>query len=341
MPPGQPSPAPGAAPASGRPDPPAVPVVGVDIGGTKLLAVRLDPDGTVVPDIAIAVPQRGPAVVEEVAAAAHRLAGPGGPGAIGVGVPGLVDGTGTVRFAPNLQGLVSTPVTEALGDALPGWRVWVGNDATAAGWGEHVRGAARHADEVLVITLGTGIGGAIISGGRLVEGCNRYAGEFGHMVVDPHGPRCPCGKQGCWERFASGSGLGALGRETAVAGQAPRLVALAGGDAEAVRGEHVTAAAAEGDGPALEIMNRFGWWVALGLANLANALDPRLIVLGGGLISAGDVLIEPTRRAFVALVEAPFARNGVEIEPAQLGSEAGAIGAGLLAAAVDPAPGQR
>lgn len=315
-----------------------MPVVGVDVGGTKLLAVRLDPDGTVVPDLAIAVPLHGAGVVEEVAAAAHRLAGPGGPGAIGVGVPGLVDGSGTVCFAPNLHGLEGTPVIEALGAALPGWRVWVGNDATAAGWGEHDRGAARNADDVLVLTLGTGIGGAIISGGRLVEGRNRYAGEFGHMVVDPHGPRCPCGKRGCWERFASGSGLGSLARETAIAGEAPRLVALAGGDPEAVRGEHVTAAAAEGDGPALEIMDRFGWWVAVGLANLANALDPGLIVLGGGLISAGDVLIEPTRRAFATLVEAPFARALVDIRPAMLGSQAGAIGAGLLADAVGRSP---
>ena len=119
----------------------------------------------------------------------------------------------------------------------------------------------------------------------------------------------------------------------AIAGERPRLVDLAGGDAESVRGEHVTAAAAEGDAAGLEIMTRFGWWVALGLANLANALDPNLIVLGGGLISAGDVLIEPTRRAFAELVEAPFARAPVDIEAAVLGAQAGAIGAGLLASA--------
>jgi glucokinase len=109
-------------------------------------------------------------------------------------------------------------------------------------------------------------------------------------------------------------------------------VDLAGGDPELVRGEHVTAAAAEGDASALEIMNKFGWWVALGLANLANALDPELIVVGGGLITAGDVLVGPTRRAFADLVEAPSARASLRIEPAQLGSAAGAIGAGLLAA---------
>jgi glucokinase len=239
-----------------------------------------------------------------------------------------------VRFTPNLPGLAGTQLSAALGEALPGWAVWVGNDATAACWAEHDRGAARDAYEVLMVTLGTGIGGGLISGGKLIEGFNRYAGEFGHMVVDPHGPRCPCGKQGCWERFASGSGLGRLGREMAIAGAAPRLMALAGGDPEMVRGEHVTAAATEGDRAALDIMNKFGWWVALGLANLANALDPELIVVGGGLITAGDVLIGPTRRAFADLVEAPSARAALRIEAAWLGAGAGAIGAGLLAASM-------
>ncbi|HEX4863467.1 MAG TPA: ROK family protein, partial [Acidimicrobiales bacterium] len=164
------------------------------------------------------------------------------------------------------------------------------------------------------------------------EGAHGYAGEFGHMVVDPHGPLCPCGKKGCWERFASGSGLGLLGREAALAGTARRLVELAGGDPEAVRGEHVTRAAEEGDSSSQEIMDRFAWWVALGLSNLANALDPELIVIGGGLITAGDVLMIPTRRAFQQLVEAPDARSGLRIVPAALGASAGAIGAGVRAA---------
>jgi glucokinase len=306
--------------------------VGIDLGGTKLLAVRLEPDGEVTADPIQDSPKDGSAVVEDVVASVRRLTGAAPTGMVGLGVPGLVDNSGTVRFTPNLPGLAGTRLSEALHHALPGWKVWVGNDATAACWAEHARGAARGAAEVLMVTLGTGIGGGIISGGMLIEGANRFAGEFGHMVVDPHGPRCPCGKQGCWERFASGSGLGALGRETAIAGEAPRLVDLAGGDPEMVRGEHVTAAAAEGDRSALEIMNRFGWWVALGLSNLANALDPELIVVGGGLISAGDVLIGPTRRAFADLVEAPWARAAVRIEAAVLGSRAGAIGAGLLAA---------
>jgi glucokinase len=306
------------------------PSVGIDIGGTKLLAVRVDADGSVVPDVVQASPTSGPELIDEVLAASERLSR-GRPGSLGVGVPGLVDPTDTVRFAPNLQGVTGTLLGDRLRKDLPGVPLWIGNDATAACWAEHQLGAGAGHDDMIMVTLGTGVGGGIVSRGELLEGSNRYAGEFGHMVVDPNGPKCPCGKRGCWERFASGAGLGFLGREMAVAGEAPRVAQLAG-DAEAVRGEHVTIAAREGDGPALEIMGRFAWWVALGLANLTNALDPDLIVLGGGLAVAGDVLLEPTRRAFVELVEAPQLRQMVRIVPAALGFQAGAVGAALRSA---------
>jgi glucokinase len=288
------------------------PSVGIDIGGTKLLAVRVDPDGSVVPDTVQASPTSGPELIQEVLAAAERLCA-GRPGSLGVGVPGLVDPSDIVRFAPNLQGVTGTSLGDRLREALPGAPVWIGNDATAACWAEHQVGAGAGHAEMIMVTLGTGVGGGIVSRGELLEGSNRYAGEFGHMVVDPNGPKCPCGKRGCWERFASGAGLGFLGREMAVAGEAPRVAELA----------------REGDGPATEIMARFAWWVALGLANLTNALDPEVIVLGGGLAAAGDVLLEPTRRAFVELVEAPELRQMVRIVPAALGFRAGAIGAAL------------
>ncbi len=246
---------------------------------------------------------------------------------------------GTVQFAPNLPGLVGTALSEAVAKALPGWSVWIGNDATAACWAEHDRGAARGADEVVMVTLGTGIGGGIISGGKLIEGSNRYAGEFGHMVVDPHGPRCPCGKRGCWERFASGSGLGRLGREMAIAGGGARRGRPGrgrprGGSGRARHGSPPP----QGDGPPSRSWTEFAWWVALGLANLANALDPELIVVGGGLVAAGDVLIGPTRRAFAELVEAPYARVPVRIVAAQLGRTAGGHRRRLLAATPMPGP---
>ncbi|MGI8753427.1 MAG: ROK family protein [Acidimicrobiales bacterium] len=322
--------------------------VGVDIGGTKMLGVRLGPDDLPEAELKVGTPGDGRQAVQVVGevvaaltpspvggrSAGGRSAGrpSTGPTSIGVGIPGLVDGHDVLRFSPHLPDLVGLGLAEHLLAAHPGARTWFGNDATAAGWAEHRLGAATDADEVVMVTLGTGIGGGLIQGGRLAEGAHRFAGEFGHMVVDPHGPLCPCGKQGCWERYASGRGLGLLGREAAVAGKAPRVSALAGGDAEAVRGEHVTLAAAEGDVAAVAIMGRFAWWLALGLANLANIVDPAVIVLGGGLIDAGEVLMGPVRRAFADLVEAGDQRGGVAIRPAALGSRAGAVGAALLAA---------
>lgn len=317
----------------------AGPIIGVDIGGTKVLGVRLGADLFPEAEVKVATPADGRRAVEVVGQVIARLAHE--PGAVGVGVPGLVDDGDVLRFSPHLPDLVGLALAEHFLASYPRAQTWFGNDATAAGWAEHRVGAARDATEVLMVTLGTGIGGGVITGGRLAEGAHRFAGEFGHMVVDPHGPLCPCGKRGCWERFASGSGLGLLGREAAMAGKAARVKQLAGGDAEGVRGEHVTRAAAEGDPAAVAIMGRFAWWLALGLANLANIFDPSVIVLGGGLIEAGDVLMEPVRNAFADLVEAGEQRRGVAIRPASLGPRAGAVGAALLAAGLSTTVGQR
>jgi glucokinase len=247
-------------------------------------------------------------------------------------VPGLVDRQGVLRYAPNLREIVGLAVKAGIEARVPDARVWVGNDATCAGWAEHVVGVGRGQHHLLMVTLGTGIGGGLVSDGRLLIGANGFAGEIGHMVVDPDGPLCPCGNRGCWERFASGSGLAWLAQEAGRAGHADRVRELAGGNLDAVRGEHVTRAASEGDADAIAIMGRFGWWLALGLANLSNALDPELIVIGGGLVEAGEVLLGPVRREFVGLVEAAAYRPAIQIRPAQLGERAGAVGAGLLAA---------
>jgi glucokinase len=171
----------------------------------------------------------------------------------------------------------------------------------------------------------------VVAGGVLQRGANGFAGEPGHMVVDPNGPPCPCGRRGCWERYASGSGLGRLARDAAEAGKGPRLVTLAGGDPELVKGEHVTIAANEGDPDALEVLRSFGWWAALGIANLVNVLDPEVVVVAGGLVEAGEVLMEPIRASYRELVLAADFRPEVRIVPAQLRGDAGAIGAALLA----------
>jgi glucokinase len=306
--------------------------IGVDIGGTKALGVSLGAEGEVLGEVQLPAPHRAGEVIPVIRQLVDALAGPPvALSSLGVGVPALVDRSGVLRFSPHLPGLVGLPLLPELCRAWPGAAVWSGNDATAAAWSEHTVGAGRGVDEMLMITLGTGIGGGIVSGGRIREGGRRYAGEFGHMVIDPYGPLCPCGNRGCWERYASGSGLGQLGREAAMAGQLARVVQLAGGDPEAVRGEHVTKAAAEGDRPAVEVMARFAWWLALGLANLATIFDPDVVVLGGGLVEAGEVLMGPARRAFAELVEAGEQRRDLDLRPAALGSRAGAVGAGLLA----------
>ena len=310
--------------------------VGVDLGGTKCLGVVVDGDGTIVDELRVPTPRGSDAIVDVLAGVATELRGrrPDVTG-VGVGVPGLVDGRGTLRFAPNLPGVVDLPLAGPLAEAV-GLPVVVENDASCAGWGEREAGAGRGRDHVLLVTLGTGIGGGIILGGSLFRGHNGFAGEIGHMVVDPHGPPCVCGQRGCWERFASGSGLGRLAREAAVGGRADRIVALAGGDPEDVKGEHVTAAAGEGDDEALAVMGEFGWWVALGLANLANAFDPELFVLGGGLVEAGEVLLAPVRRSFAELLDGADHRPDIGIVAAELGEHAGAIGAGLLARRATP-----
>ena len=181
-----------------------------------------------------------------------------------------------------------------------------------------------------MVTLGTGIGGGVVTGGVLQRGANGFGGEPGHMVVDPKGPPCPCGRRGCWERFASGSGLGRLAREAATSGRGGRFLEFAGGDPDDVRGEHVTRAALEGDADALAVFREFGWWAALGIANLVNLLDPEIVVVGGGLVGAGEIVLGPIREAFPQLVLAAEHRPQVPIVAAQLGNDAGAIGAALI-----------
>jgi glucokinase len=237
-----------------------------------------------------------------------------------------------LRFSPNLPAAAGGDVATALSERLGGVPVHVDNDANCAALAEVTLGAARGAAEALIVTLGTGIGGGVVSGGRVVTGAFGFAGEVGHMVVDPAGPPCPCGRRGCWERYASGGGLGRLAREAAFAGRLHEAVALAGGDPELVRGEHVTRAARAGDPGALGVLDELGWWVALGLANLVAVLDPQVIVVGGGLAEVGELLLVPTRRAFAELVEGGRARPAIDVLPARFGERAGAVGAALMAA---------
>ncbi len=341
----------------------------MDIGGTKILGVAIDDHGAVLAERRVPTPGEaastaargrsrgagattsgdhpGGAVADAVARLLEQLrqdtVEPGGrleqdaAPPVGIGIAGLVDAAGVLRFSPNLATVSGADMgalvaSRLAGGQLDGVPVDAHNDATCAALAELRLGAARGMREGLVLTLGTGIGGAQIADDRVRLGAHGFGGEFGHMVVDPHGPPCPCGKRGCWERFASGGGLARLAREAALAGTLDEVVRLAGGDAEHVTAEHVTTAAAAGDPGAQRVMDEHGWWVGLGLADLVAAFDPEWIVLGGGLGHVGEVLLAPSRRALGALVEGGCARDVVPVLEAGLGEQAGAVGAALAAA---------
>lgn len=303
--------------------------VGIDVGGTKALGVALGPGAEVIAEARRPTP-RGDRSLGPLLDVLVDLADELGAGdRIGIGVPGLVTRQGILRAAPNLDGVGDLEVGPLLAERL-GHRVDVDNDATCAAVAEWRHGAARGERDVLLVTLGTGIGGGIVSDGILHRGANGFAGEFGHMVVDPSGPRCPCGRRGCWERYASGSGLAMLAREAATGRRLEEVVRRAGGDPQAVRGEHVQTAARTGDREALDVIDEFGRWVALGLANLTNAFDPAMFVLGGGLASGADLYLEPIRRWFGELLYQPELRPLPRVAFAAWGARAGAVGAALL-----------
>lgn len=327
-------------PAGGPPGAPLV--VGLDLGGTKLLGLALDPghEGTEpVVERRVPTPSGTEAVLDALAGLADGLRDEAQRAgrevrAVGLGAPGLVDRAGTFRYGPNLPGVVGVAVAAELGERL-GLPVVVDNDATCAAWGEHERGAARGRNHSLTITLGTGIGGGLTVKGEILRGAYGFAGEPGHMVVDPAGPECPCGRRGCWERYASGSGMGWLAREAvrtgAVAADAG-FVAGAGGEVAAVRGEHVVAAARAGDPGARVVLDTFAGWLGLGLANLVCLLDSEIVVLGGGVSEDADLYLDQVRASVRDHLLGTARRPRVPIVAARLGERAGAVGAALLAA---------
>jgi glucokinase len=313
-------------------------VVGVDVGGTKVLGCLVDADA---PDVVL-LEQRASTpmgvdallttivdVVDALRSGSGDVAG-AGLLAVGVGVPALVDKGGILRFAAHLPGVTGLDVASEVSARL-GRPVTIDNDANCAAVAEARLGAAKGFGDVVVITLGTGIGAGIVSEGRLFRGARGFAGEPGHMQVERHGLPCPCGRRGCWERYASGSGLGHLGREAARVGRLPALAERPGGP-DAVRGEDVVALARQGDPGALDVLDEFARWVAVGLADLVDLLDPQVVVLGGGLVEAGAVVLEPVRRHLAEMVLGAGHRDLPQVEPASLGPSAGAVGAALLAA---------
>lgn len=303
--------------------------IGLDIGGTKVLGVVVDDAGNVVREV------RRPSPVNELAALVavcarmvDELAEPGA--AVGVGAAGLVDRRGRLTYAPNIPGVRNAPLRDELLRVLDR-PVVVDNDANTAALCEVTYGAAAGARHAVMVTLGTGIGGGFIFDGKVYRGANGFAAEIGHVTVERDGPVCACGELGHWEAIASGHALGRMARELCAAGEGEAILAAAHGDLDAVSGEEVAAAAAMGDPNACALLARYADNVALGLANLANILDPERIVIAGGLVSMGALLFDPLLVAFRDRLEGTEYRPEIPIVPAALGERAGAVGAAVLA----------
>ncbi len=311
---------------------------GVDVGGTKLLAVAATEKGEIVAEHRAPTAAGPDAILDAVAAALQSLiAAEPGIRAAGVGLAGLVDLDGTVHYAPNLPGFVGVAARQRLA-ATCTVPVVVDNDANVAALGEVLHGAGRGRKEVLVVTLGTGIGGGLVFDGKVHRGGYGLAAEIGHFTVDPAGPVCACGARGHWEAIASGTALGRRAQEWAARGDAPGVLAQAAGAVEAVTGHAVGLAAEAGEPDALAILAEHAGAVAVGLGGLVNILDPAVIVISGGLVELGDLLLEPLRAALPDHVEAAALRTLPPVLAAELGEHAGAVGAAALARTLVPAP---
>ncbi|MHB1139647.1 MAG: ROK family protein [Microthrixaceae bacterium] len=316
-------------------------VIAIDVGGTKTLGllVRIDVDeqgrgdATVLDREQTDSDARGPAAydrIEQVVTTLRdRSAAP--LDAIGVGMAGFIGRDGIARSAANTPGLIGVDVPGRL-VATFGLPVIVDNDANCVAVAARAQ-LAPDVEHMVAITLGTGIGGGIVVDGDVLRGSHGFAGEPGHMVIDPSGPLCPCGQHGCWERFASGSGLGWLARRTAAAGDAPSFVQLAG-SVDAIRGEHVTELLDRGDDAATAVFGEFAGYVALGVANLVVILDPELVVIGGGLASQGERLADAVQVALRSRFPSATGDRALEILVAPGGPDSGALGAAWLAAGI-------
>jgi glucokinase len=315
--------------------------IGIDVGGTKIAAGVVGTDGK----IGARAHRDTPATsVDETAAAicdaAAELIADHEVEAVGIGAAGFVSSDrSTVLFAPNLAWRdepLGARVSEVL--KVP---VVVENDANAAAWGEFAFGAAKDVEHMVCVTVGTGIGGGVVVAGRLLRGANGVAAELGHMRVVPGGHRCGCGARGCIEQYASGSALVREARAQAESGSlsAAQMLSVCGiTDPAELTGPMITQAAADGDPCAVELLDDLGRWLGEALASFATLFDPTVIVIGGGVSAAKQLLLKSAQVAFERNLPAKANRPHPRFGLAELGNDAGIIGAADLARQPAPAP---
>ncbi|EGD40753.1 ROK family glucokinase [Nocardioides sp. NBC_00368] len=306
---------------------------GVDVGGTKILGGVVDHDGNIIEDHRVESPAKSPEAIEAaIVEVVQELKTKHPIECVGIGAAGYIDkGRSTVLFAPNIAWR-DVPLKERLEKVLE-LPVVIENDANAAAWGEFEYGAGAEVDNMMLVTVGTGVGGGLVLEGDLYRGAFGVGAEIGHMRVVPNGHLCGCGNRGCWEQYASGSALVRNVRAAARGGSllAREVLDRAEGDLDKIKGPLITEAARDGDAFAIEALTDLGIWLGEGIASIAAVLDPAVVAIGGGVAEADDLLLGPARRAFLAQLTGRGHRPMLDIRKATLGNEAGLIGAADLA----------
>ena len=309
--------------------------IGVDIGGTKIAAGLVDEQGTILAQAKRQTDAGDPAEIDRAVADLYEeLSADVDVTALGVAAAGFISSDrATALFGANIAWR-DYPLRDRIGALVrDDVRIVVENDANAAGWAEFRFGVGRDVEDMLLLTVGTGLGGALVVDGRLVRGAWGVAAEVGHVRVVPDGHPCGCGLRGCWEQYASGS---ALVREARLAvaqdrERGARLLEMAGGDPARVTGPSVTVAAQAGDPLSVDLLAELGRWIGEGSASVAALLDPALVVVGGGVAAAGDLLLAPAQQAYLAQLSGRGFRPEATIALAAMGNDAGIVGAADLA----------
>lgn len=311
--------------------------IGIDLGGTNIAAGLVGEDGTLFTRLSVPTRSGRSAgeIVEDMADLAKKAAQEGNVSweeieAVGMGVPGTANKeTGIVEYANNL-GFYDEPLVSMMEKALPGKKIRFDNDANAAAWGEYTAGSGKGVKSMLAVTLGTGVGGGIILDGKLYEGVNYAAGEFGHFTIDRNGIVCNCGRKGCFEAYASATALISQTKEAMLDNPQSILWELCGGETENVEGKTLFDGVRREDAAALFVFDRYVEYLAAGLLDLINIFQPELICIGGGISKAGDLLLDPLKRIIDQEDYARTSKRRTRITAAVLDNDAGLIGAALL-----------
>jgi len=307
-------------------------IVAIDLGGTKISAVLADASANVkARDHRGTHAGQGPEevigrIIDSIKCLMESAASPGQITGVGIAAAGACEvSSGVISSSPNLPGWHDIPLRDIIQRQF-GIATYLDNDATLAAFGEHCFGAGVGVDNLLYVTVGTGIGGGIIIDGKPYRGVSGTAGEMGHMTIDDNGPRCSCGNIGCWETFASGTALAREAVKRIEAGAQTAILGLCQGDLSKVSAQAVSLAAEGGDALAAELISQTGYYLGVGLANLVNIFNPELISIGGGLSNIGERLLAP---ALKVVKERAFAvpAKAVRIAISRLGADAGVMGA--------------